>query len=156
MLSDDLDVLSLGGLLRLNARIRSQLRVRGIARTAGSLEGEVSEHLAQRVYGGQLLPPSTKACDLVDARERHVQVKARSLLHGEERMFQFESLDIDVAVCLRFDRDTGDLVWAREFTQEELREQTSDHTSGPRLSTRRAAQSGRDVTTEFRKAYDAG
>lgn len=68
-------------------------------------------------------------------------------------MFQFHDLDFDLAVCIRFERETGQLDWAREYEVGALRGLVSAHTNGPRLPMVRAKSSGLDVTKLFRDAY---
>lgn len=76
--------------------------------------------LALAVYGATLPPPGTKAYDLTDAQGRLVQVKTRTLARRVDRIFQFRRLDFDLALCIRFDCDSNDLDWAREYDEEEL------------------------------------
>lgn len=154
---DDLNIeaLALSELFSLNARIQRELGRRGVVRTSGAIQGEIGEVLALAVYGGALPAPGTKAYDLVDGRGRLVQVKTRTLPKGVQRIFQFHNLDFDVAVCIRFDRHSNDLEWAREYDVEELRSLVSPHAQGPRLPTGRAEGNGRDVTGTFQAAYDA-
>lgn len=149
-----LDELTRAELFNLEAAIRRELGRRGTVRTSGSIQGEVGERLALEVYGGRLPPVGTKAFDLVDANGRFVQVKTRTLPNGEHRIFQFDSLDFDLAICIRFDRDSNDLEWAREYDVAELRSLVSPHKKGPRLPTGRARRNGRDVTAAFLGAYD--
>lgn len=111
--------------------------------------------MALAVYGDTLPPPGTKDYDLIDAQGRLIQVKTRTLPKGDQRIFQFHSLDFDIAVCVRFDRDSNELEWAREFDHSELRALVSPHTQGPRLPMGRAHANGRDITSTFRAAYDA-
>ncbi len=111
--------------------------------------------MALAVYGRALPPPGTKAYDLVDAQRRLIQVKTRTLPKDDHRIFQFHSLDFDVAVCIRFDRDSNELEWAREFDNSELRSLVSPHAQGPRLPMGRTHANGRDVTSTFRAAYNA-
>lgn len=146
----DLQRLTLSDLLRLDAELHGELMRRGISRTASDLGGELGEYLAQRVYGGELSPPGTAAFDLTDAQGRRVQVKSRTLPPGHQRHFAFDSLDFDLAVCLRFDRDTNRLEWAREFGPSELYALLTAHKDGPRLPTGRASKNGADVTAAFR------
>lgn len=154
-MSVDLRELTLTELFELQANIGGEFQRRGVSRTAGSIQGEVGESLALAVYGGMLPPPGARAYDLNDAQGRLVQVKTRTLPAGVTRVFQFDSLDFDVALCIRFDRDTNALDWAREYDVEELRGLVSPHASGPRLPMGRAKANGRDVTATFRAAYDA-
>jgi hypothetical protein len=151
----DLAALPLSELLNLHARIQREFGRRGVSRTSGPIQGEVGEGLALSVYGGTLPPPGTRAHDLIDAEGRLIQVKTRTLPPGVTRMFQFDSLDFDLAVCMRFDRETNALDWAREYDVEELRSLVSPHADGPRLPMGRATANGRDVTATFRAAYEA-
>jgi hypothetical protein len=151
----DLEAMTLPDLLSLYGNIQQEFQRRGVSRTAGSIEGEIGERLALTIYGGTLPPPGTKAYDLTDAAGRKIQVKTRTLPRGDDRMFQFHTLDFDVAVCIRFDRGTGHLDWAREYSVTELRGLVSPHAAGPRLPMGRAKANGMDVTPAFRQAYDA-
>lgn len=132
--------------------IAVELKQRGLGRTKQVL-GELAERLALEVYGGTLETPNAPNIDLIDSGGRRIQVKARELPAGARRPFQFESMDFDVAVCIRFDRATFALDWAREITVEEFVEIHSAHKAGPRLSSVRAAQAGIDVTERFREAW---
>ena len=154
-MSIDLRELTLSQLFELQANVGREFQRRGVSRTSGSIQGEVGESLALSVYGGTLPPPGTRAYDLKDAQGRLVQVKTRTLPKGDNRIFQFHSLDFDLALCIRFDRATNALDWAREYDVEELRGLVSPHASGPRLPMGRAKANGRDVTATFRAAYDA-
>lgn len=150
----DLEALELSELFDLHTRIQREFNRRGVARTSGAIQGEVGEGLALAVYGGTLPPPGTKAYDLTDAQGRLVQVKTRTLPKGDDRIFQFHSLDFDLALCIRFDRDSNELDWAREYDVHELRSLVSPHAQGPRLPMGRARANGRDVSASFRAAYD--
>ena len=150
----DLQALTLPNLLALHVDVQREFQRRGVSRTAGSIQGEVGERLALMVYGGTLPPPGTKAYDLVDTAGRKIQVKTRTLPRGDDRMFQFHSLDFDVAICVRFQRETGKLDWAREYAIGDLRGLVSPHAAGPRLPMGRAKQNGKDVTATFRVAYE--
>ncbi|WP_404433902.1 hypothetical protein LG299_05190 [Microbacterium lacus] len=150
----DLEALPVSELFDLHARVLRELGRRGIPRTSGSIQGEVGEGLALAVYGGTLPPPGTKAYDLTAADGRLIQVKTRTLPKGDDRMFQFHSLEFDLALCIRFDRDSHHLDWAREYDVEELRTLVSPHAQGPRLPMGRAKTNGRDVTSTLRAAYD--
>ncbi|MDL9978718.1 DUF6998 domain-containing protein [Microbacterium sp. ASV49] len=151
----DLEAMTLSDLLALHGSVQREIHRRGVSRTAGSIEGEVGERLALMVYGGTLPTAGTRAYDLVDAEGRKIQVKTRTLPRGHDRMFQFHSLDFDIAVCIRFERGTGHLDWAREFAVAELCELVSPHSAGPRLAMGRAQANGHDVTPGFRAAWDA-
>jgi len=134
--------------------IAVDLKQRGLGRTKQVL-GELGERLALEVYGGTLEIPNAPDIDLIDADGRRIQVKARELPAGARRPFQFKSKDFDVAVCIRFDRATFHLEWAREISIEEFTEIHATHKDGPRLSSVRAAQAGVDVTERFRAAWRA-
>ncbi|WP_404801841.1 DUF6998 domain-containing protein [Brevibacterium aurantiacum] len=151
---DDLHLLTLRDLLRLNAQMREELGRRGISRTASSVEGELGEYLANLVYGGELAPPNTATYDLVDRQGRFLQVKARALPSGKQRIFQFSSSDFDIAICLRFARESGELEWAREIPREELLRHSSARADGLRVRTSIASRIGRDVTAKFRSVYE--
>lgn len=142
-------------LIDLHAHVLRELTNRGITRTASSLQGEVGEALALAVYGGLLPPPGTQSVDVIDPRGRRIQVKTRTLPQGVQRVFQFSDLDFDVAICIRFDRSSNDLVWAREYTPHDLQKLTTPHARGPRLPTGIATQSGTDRTASFQAAYQA-
>lgn len=156
----DLSALTLSELLQLQSRIGQEIIRRGVSRTSGSIEGEVGEALALAVYGGVLPLPGTKGYDLIDELGRKIQVKTRTLPRGEDRIFQFgpelvDSTVFDLALCIRFDRETKALDWAREYLRDELLGLLSPHKEGPRLPTGRALQHGTDVTVKFGLAYEA-
>jgi hypothetical protein len=134
--------------------ITTELKRRGLGRT-DQVVGELGERLALEVYGGVLEPSSAPDIDLVDAAGRRIQVKARELPAGDQRMFQFSSTNFDIAVCIRFDRETFHLDWAREITVDEFIEIHAAHRAGPRLSGARASRAGIDVTERFRAAWRA-
>lgn len=111
--------------------------------------GEIAEYAAHAVYGGQLMMPGYASADLVDASGRRIQIKSRTLDPIAERHFGFSSQDFDVAVCLRFERATNKLQWAREYELDELMGLWSKHSQGYRLTTGKAKKYGRDVTARF-------
>lgn len=145
----NLSNLSDGDLVRLEARLRSEFQHRGLTRTSSDLMGEIAEYAAHRVYGGQLLSPGNPSVDIKDSDGHRIQVKSRTLDPTVERHFSFGSWDFDVAVCLRFDRATNKLQWARKYELDELKGLWSKHPRGYRLTTGRAKQHGRDVTAKF-------
>ncbi|WP_146067249.1 DUF6998 domain-containing protein [Arthrobacter sp. ZGTC212] len=156
----DISALTLSELLYLQSRIGHEIGRRGVSRTSGSVQGEIGEALALAVYGGVLPPPGTRGHDLTDALGRKIQVKTRTLPRGVQRIFQFnsavvDSTDFDLALCIRFDRETNELDWAREYTKDELLGLLSQHKQGPRLPTGRAQRNGTDVTAKIRMAYEA-
>jgi hypothetical protein len=132
--------------------ITAELKLRGLSRT-DNVVGELGEHLALQVYGGTLEITNARDIDLVDTAGRRIQVKVRQLPAGVQRPFRFSSIDFDVAVCIRFDRATSHVDWAREILVEEFVEIYSVHKDGPRLTMPRASRAGRDVTERFRAAW---
>lgn len=155
MTETNLEAMSLQDLLTLYAGIQKELQRRGVSRTAGSIQGELGEQLALLVYGGVMPLPGAKAYDLTDNAGRRIQVKTRTLPPGDDRTFHFNNLDFDFAICIRFDRESGELDWAREYSTPELRELVSPHAGGFRLPMGRAKQNGVDVTASFRGAHTA-
>lgn len=138
-------------LAELSALTR-ELRRRGIARTDNFI-GEIGERLALDVYGGELLRTSARDIDLIDSRARRIQVKARELPAGDLRRYTFSSLDFDVAICIRFDRATYAIDWAREISAAEVAELSTSYRADFRLSGARARTAGLDVTSSFREAW---
>ena len=59
------------------AQILSELRGRGVIRSANAPAGDYAEWLCWKALGGELEPNSTKGHDLTDAQGRTIQVKAR-------------------------------------------------------------------------------
>jgi len=153
MVSIDATAMSLQELLASRIAIDSELTARGISRTSGSLAGELAERLALAVYGGELVPPAYSAIDLIAADGRRVQVKARALPAGDQRFFSFKSLDFDVALCVRFDRASFEVEWAREYTAAEVESSASRQKEDWRLRTGRASATGSDLTEVVRAAY---
>lgn len=151
----DVRAYSLPELLVLHARAQQELGRRGLTRTSGSVHGELGEALALALYGGVLSPPGTKAYDLIDGEARRVQVKTRTLPSGQDRTFHFHELGFDLALCIRFDRASNEVEWAREYSVEEVQSLARPHSKGLRLSTGRARVNGHDVTDAVRAAYTA-
>ena len=139
-------------LLLAKIEIDAELARRGITRTAGPVIGELAERLAVYVRGGELASPGVAAIDLIAADGRTIQVKARALPRGDQRYFSFKSLNFDAAICIRFDRATYDIDWAREFTASEVELFASRQKLDWRLRTGIASTSGIDVTPQFRSA----
>lgn len=83
-----------------------------------------------------------------------VQVKARALPRGDQRFFSFKSLDFDIALCVRFDRATYAVDWAREFTADEIRLLAHEQGAEWRLRTAAAAKAGLDRRSEAVAAYE--
>lgn len=112
------------------------------------------ERVVADAYGGALATPGTKSIDVVLGDGRGIQVKARSLPPGELRHWSFSDLDFDLAVVVNIDRSTGQIVWAREMTADEVTELALPHANGGfRLRMSRVQNRGRDVTAALRVAY---
>jgi len=132
--------------------IAAELQTRGLGRTK-NVVGELGERLALEVYGGQLKQVNGKDHDLVDRDGRRVQVKARELPEGARRPYQFSSLEFDVALCLRFDRATFAIEWAREISRDEFAVIARPYKTEWRAGSVLVAQSGLNVTSRFRDAW---
>lgn len=114
------------------------------------------EHVVADAYGGALAKPGTKSIDVVLGDGRGIQVKARSLPPGDLRHWSFSDFDFDLAVVVNIDRSTGQIVWAREMTADEVTELALPHAKGGyRLRMSRAPDRGRDVTAALSLAYAA-
>ena len=151
-MSSDLAGKPVRDLLLAKIEIDAELARRGITRTAGPVIGELAERLALYVCGGELSSPGLAAVDLIAADGRAVQVKARALARGDQRFFSFKSLSFDAAICVRFDRATYDIDWAREYTASEVELLASRQKNDWRLRTGIASASGLDVTPQYRSA----
>jgi hypothetical protein len=154
-MSDDFGNMTVTELLRVRISVDAELVRRGISRTSGPIIGELAERLAVDVYGGELAAPGRAAVDLIAGDGRRVQVKARALPRGDHRFFSFKSLDFDLALCIRFDRATYDIDWARQFTSEDVRRLASRQKTDWRLRTGVASTAGVDVTPSLRSALVA-
>ena len=151
--------LKTSGLLRLYAGILVELRERGVIRTNNAPLGDYAEHLAFHVYGGALAPNSEKAFDILDSDNRRVQIKACSWgsnSRSSTAFSVFRSLDFTVATFLLVDADTYRLLWARELTADQVRENASwsSHVNGWRIRVAAVEREGIDVSERF--VVDAG
>lgn len=159
--------LSVPDLLRLSRQASLELRSRGILRTDNAPLGDIAEFVVCKAYRGVLAPNSEKSFDLVDAKNRRIQVKARTLLspyHGAVEFSPFRSFDFDVSVLVLFDRDSMDVLSALEADADaetiEEAARFSRHVNGhvltsSRLLTIADGQRWRDVTELVRQAYTA-
>lgn len=132
--------------------ISTSLKARGLGRT-DQVVGELGERLALTVYGGTLEPVSARDIDLVDGQGRRIQVKARELPTGVRRPYRFASLQFDFTVCIRFNRETFMIEWARSISLEEFRAIASPYGTGWQAGSGRVSRSGEDVTAKFREAW---
>lgn len=133
-------------------QIALELKTRGPGHTEQIL-GELGEHLALDVYGGTLETVSSADIDLSNAVGRRIQVKACELPAAARRPFQFSSLEFDVAACMRFDRATFRLKWAREIVRAEFAGIVTPHKNGPRVTITRVARPGFDATERCHDAW---
>jgi hypothetical protein len=146
--------MSLSELLALRSAIDSEIRARGYTRTATSLEGELMERLVADAYGGALAPPTSKSVDVILPDERTIQVKVRSLPRGDTRFWQFKDFDFDLCIVVSVDRDTSEILFARELTSAELEANAVIHAGGGyRLRMGRARMLGLDVTDRLQAAH---
>ena len=143
-------------LLALRSAISSEIKARGYTRTATSIEGELMERVVADAYEGVLAPPTSKSVDVVLPDERTIQVKVRSLPRGDTRFWQFEDFEFDIGIVVAMDRDTSEILFARELSQVELRENSVVHSNGGfRLRMGKARTLGLDVTDRLDAAYAA-
>jgi hypothetical protein len=158
---ESLDEHSTPALLGQYAAILHELRERGVVRTRNAPLGDYAEFLAQRAYGGELMPNSGKSYDLLDATGGRLQVKARTVgegVRGSAKFSAFRSFEFDAALFIAFDLRTYDVVWARlvERAEVEATASYSAHINGSSLRIRTAATMGRDVTHLLRQAARVG
>lgn len=112
------------------------------------------ERVVADAYEGTLTAPGTKSADVILDDGRTIQVKHRSLPAGESRHWPFKDLDFDLAVVINVDRDTGQIVWAREVTRAEMENIVTPHKDDKwRLAMGRGRTAGTDITSRLRVAY---
>lgn len=158
---DTLAGVSTAELLGRYAEILAELRSHGVVRTGNAPLGDYAEHVALRVYGGELAPNSAKSFDILSAHGRRIQVKARTLspTTSPSAVFSaFRSFDFDVASFAVFDAVTYRLMWAREMSPEQVesRSRWSEHIRGRLLRISIVEREGVDVTDAYRAAIEQG
>lgn len=147
-------------LLRLYAALLRELVERGVLRSRNAPAGDLAELLAADAYDGRLAPASEKAWDVRAGDGRTVQVKCRVQGEGRAGNFSFlRSFDFDVAVFVRLDASTYDVVSAIEVPADQLEAiaSFSPHVNGWRIGARRALldlPGAVDLTDRFRVALD--
>lgn len=155
----DLSILGVKELLKLEAAIVTEFRARGLARTNNKPLGDIAEHVVLAARGGILEPNSTKSHDITDPLGRRIQVKALGGLEvGRSGNFSFfRSFDFDIAVFLAFAVETCDLVFAREVTGSEVEAVARyiPHVNAHRATLRQVEDLGFDVTAEMQAAYES-
>lgn len=154
--SGDLTEASVAELLSRYAAILAELRARGVVRTGNAPLGDYAEHVALRVYGGELAPNSAKSYDILSG-DRQIQVKARTLTPGTSpsAVFSaFRTFDFDLASFVVFDARNYSLMWAREMSAEQVQSsgRWSEHVRGRLLRVSVVEREGIDVTEQYRSA----
>lgn len=153
--------LSVGDLLDTYTSVLAELRTRHLIRTNNAPIGDLAEYCAAIVYDGLLAPNSEKSYDLTAADGRKVQVKVRLVRPGMASGAVFSpirSFDFDLCAFLVIDNGTGEVVAAREWTPDEVREHGSfkKHTNGTVVTVSQVRSSkarGLDRTTDFDAAW---
>jgi len=159
----DIDVRSLTvrELLRLSARIVTELKIRGVARSRNAPAGDLAEYLVAKAFGGELAAPSVKSWD-VQAGDRKLQVKCR-LVDPESKRYEsfspFRSWAFDACVFIALDCYTYDVVRAVEIPMATVRAiaRETAWVKGHRISVGQLAGQvvgARDVTELIRVALD--
>ena len=153
--------LSVARLLDAYADVLAELRTRHLIRTNNAPIGDLAEFCAAMVYDGLLAPNSEKSYDLAAADGRKVQVKVRLVRPGMASGAVFSpirSFDFDLCAFLVIDNAAGQVVAAREWTPDEVREHGSfkQHTNGTVVTVAQVRSSkarGRDRTADFNAAW---
>jgi len=152
---------SVGDLLDTYTGVLAELRTRHLIRTNNAPIGDLAEYCAAIVYDGLLAPNSEKSYDLTAADGRKVQVKARLVRPGMASGAVFSpirSFAFDLCVFLVIDNGTGEVVAAREWRPDEVREHGSfkKHINGTVVTVSQVRSSkarGFDRTTDFDAAW---
>lgn len=155
----DLTQLNIRDLLKLEAAIVGELRLRELVRTSNKPLGDIAEQVVLQARGGVLEANSTKSHDITDRDGRKIQVKARSIRPGRKigRFSPFRSFGFDSAVFLIFDAESFDLVDAREAGPDEIVSITklSAHTNGRQPNLNQVSRIEKSVFSEMKAAYEA-
>ncbi|MBF4580791.1 hypothetical protein [Frigoribacterium sp. VKM Ac-2530] len=155
--------LTVGELLDTYTNVLAELRARHLVRTNNAPIGDLAEFCAAMVYDGLLAPNSEKSYDLAAADGRKVQVKVRLVRPGMASGAVFSpirSFDFDLCAFLVIDNEAGQVVAAREWTPEDIREHGSfkQHTNGTVVTVSQLRSSrahGTDRTADFNTAWQA-
>ncbi|QNE45427.1 hypothetical protein F1C15_15765 (plasmid) [Frigoribacterium sp. NBH87] len=153
--------LTVGELLDTYTDVLAELRTRHLVRTNNAPIGDLAEFCAAMVYDGLLAPNSEKSYDLAAADGRKVQVKVRLVRPGMASGAVFSpirSFDFDLCAFLVIDNEVGQVIAAREWTPEEVREHGSfkQHTNGTVVTVSQLRSSkarGVDRTADFNTAW---
>src|SRR5579871_2623269 len=101
----DVESLTVRELLRLSARIVTELISREVVRSRNPPAGDLAEYLVAKAYQGQLAKASAKSLD-VKAGERKLQVKCRLVdphSRRNESFSAFRSWEFDACVFITLD-----------------------------------------------------
>jgi hypothetical protein len=159
----DIDVRSLTAreLLRLSARVVTELKSRGVVRSRNAPAGDLAEYLVAKAFHGELAAASGKSWD-VQAGDRKLQVKCR-LVDPDSRRYEsfspFRSWAFDACIFITLDCHTYDVVLAVEIPVAIVKAiaQETRWVNGHRVSVRQVAgpiEGARDVTDLIRDALD--
>lgn len=145
--------LTVGQLLDVYAAVLTELRGRSLVRTNNVPVGDLAEHVAAMVYGGQLEPNSARSYDLTTPEGARVQVKVRQQSRGSALFSPIRSFDFDLCVFLVVDGHA--VTTAREWTPDQVREygHHREHTNGTVVSVSQLAAAGVDRTADFARAW---
>lgn len=155
--------LNVRDLLSTYADVLAELRERNLVRTNNAPIGDLAEYCAATVYDGLLAPNSEKSFDLTASDGSRVQVKVRQLRPGGSRSAVFSpirSFEFDTSVFLVIDTVTNEVIAAREWSADEVRQHGSfkAHTNGTTVTVSQVLAKtarGRDRTEDFAIAWDA-
>jgi hypothetical protein len=161
--SGDIDVraLNVRELLRLSARIITELNSRGVLRSRNAPAGDLAEYLVAKAYQGELAGPAVKSWD-VRVGDRKLQVKCRLIDQDSRRsesFSAFRSWEFDVCVFMALDCYTYDVVRAVEVPMTTVKTiaRETPWVKAHRVSVSQIAspvQGARDVTDLIRHALD--
>jgi hypothetical protein len=157
----DVDSLTVRDLLRLSARVVTELNKRGVVRSRNAPAGDLAEYLVFKAYQGELAAPSVKSWD-VQAGTRKLQVKCRLVDRADRRsqsFSPFRSWEFHTCVFVVLDCYTYDVVRAVEIPMETVRTlaRESSWVKAHRISVSQIVGSitgARDVTDLMRRALD--
>jgi hypothetical protein len=113
--------LSVQQLLRLSRDAVTELRRRGIVRTANLAVGDYAEWLVAKTVNGNLVSNSTKSHDILTPSNERLQVKCRVVTdirrRSERQLSAFRSWDCEAVVIVLFDESFN----VRRMTQLPMR-----------------------------------
>lgn len=103
----DLSSMTIAEMLRLWAGTMTELRTRGMVRTANNPVGDIAEAIVHEHYGGTRGSFSQKGWDVQDLAGRRLQVKSmrRTGQRGRRNLSAIRDSDYDLVVIVVFDPD---------------------------------------------------